>query len=36
MAVGKAIHDEEAYRGLAGADAGVDGFFPAYRATVRA
>ena len=34
MAVGKAIHDEEAYAGLAGPDAGLDGFFPAYRATV--
>jgi serine/alanine adding enzyme len=31
-AVGKAIHDEEAYRALAGPTAGTDGFFPAYRA----
>jgi len=31
-AVGKAIHDEAAYRELAGPDAGLDGFFPAYRA----
>jgi len=30
-AVGKAIHDEAAYERLAGTDAGVDGFFPAYR-----
>jgi serine/alanine adding enzyme len=30
-AVGKAIHDEAAYGRLAGTDAGVDGFFPAYR-----
>ena len=30
-AVGKAIHDVEAYRALAGPGAGVDGFFPAYR-----
>ncbi len=36
MAVGKAIHDEEAYRALAGPAAGLDGFFPAYRATVKA
>jgi serine/alanine adding enzyme len=36
MAVGKAIHDPEAYRGLAGHDAGFEGFFPAYRATVQA
>jgi len=38
-AIGKVVHDEAAYRGLAGADAGVEGFFPAYRAlpsTVRA
>jgi serine/alanine adding enzyme len=34
MAVGKAIHDEQAYRRLAGPDAGLDGYFPAYRATV--
>jgi serine/alanine adding enzyme len=31
--VGKAIHDEDAYRRLSGGDASVDGFFPAYRAT---
>lgn len=31
--VGKAVHDEEAYRGLSGrADIDLDGFFPAYRA----
>ena len=30
-AVGKAIHDEDAYRGLGGE--GFDGFFPAYRRT---
>jgi lipid II:glycine glycyltransferase (peptidoglycan interpeptide bridge formation enzyme) len=30
-AIGKAIHDEQAYHKLAGAAAGVDGFFPAYR-----
>jgi serine/alanine adding enzyme len=30
-AVGKAVHDEEAYRRLSGGDAGLDGFFPAYR-----
>ena len=35
-AVGKAIHDEDAYRELSGGDAGYDGFFPAYRATVPA
>ena len=29
-AVGKAVHDEDAYRRLSG-DAGLDGFFPAYR-----
>jgi serine/alanine adding enzyme len=33
MAIGKAIHDEHAYRALAGEEAGLDGFFPAYRAT---
>jgi serine/alanine adding enzyme len=32
FAVGKAIHDESAYRELAGS-IGLDGFFPAYRAT---
>jgi serine/alanine adding enzyme len=31
FAVGKAVHDEAAYRELAG-DASPDGFFPAYRA----
>ena len=31
-AIGKAIHDEQAYRRLGGATAGLDGFFPAYRA----
>jgi len=30
-AIGKAIHDEAAYRRLAGPGAGLDGFFPAYR-----
>ena len=38
-AVGKAVHDEAAYRMLAGDDAGFEGHFPAYRApasTVRA
>jgi hypothetical protein len=30
-AVGKAIHDEDAYRRLSGGDASYDGFFPAYR-----
>jgi serine/alanine adding enzyme len=34
-AVGKAIHDEEAYRRLSGGEAGYDGFFPAYRASSR-
>ena len=33
MAVGKAIHDQAAYERLAGAGAGLDGFFPAYRAS---
>ena len=33
-AVGKAIHDEDAYRELGGG--GLEGFFPAYRATVQA
>jgi len=33
-AVGKAVHDEEAYARLTGGDASLDGFFPAYRATV--
>ena len=31
-AVGKAIHDEDAYRRLSGGEASFDGFFPAYRA----
>jgi serine/alanine adding enzyme len=31
-AIGKVIHDEKAYRELAGPEAGTDGFFPAYRA----
>jgi serine/alanine adding enzyme len=31
MAIGKAVHDEDAYRALAGEDAGLEGFFPAYR-----
>jgi hypothetical protein len=30
-AIGKAIHDEAAYRELSGSEAGFDGFFPAYR-----
>jgi serine/alanine adding enzyme len=30
-AVGKAIHDEDAYRELSGGESGYDGFFPAYR-----
>jgi len=30
-AVGKVIHEEQAYRALAGVGAGLDGFFPAYR-----
>jgi serine/alanine adding enzyme len=34
-AIGKAVHDEEAYRRLAGPDAGFDGFFPAYRHAAR-
>ena len=33
-AIGKAIHDEHAYRELAGPDAGAEGFFPAYRMPV--
>ena len=32
-AVGKAIHDAEAYRELSGGVEGFDGFFPAYRAS---
>ena len=31
-AVGKAIHDEDAYRRLSGGEPSYDGFFPAYRA----
>jgi serine/alanine adding enzyme len=31
MAVGKVIHDEDAYRALSGGQAGTAGFFPAYR-----
>jgi hypothetical protein len=34
-AVGKAIHDEAAYRELSGGEACYDGFFPAYRAASR-
>jgi hypothetical protein len=33
-AVGKAIHDEDAYRELSGGEAGYEGFFPAYRQRV--
>ena len=32
-AVGKAVHDEDAYRRLSGGAARLDGFFPAYRAS---
>lgn len=32
VAVGKAVHDEAAYRILSGGDTGLEGFFPAYRA----
>jgi serine/alanine adding enzyme len=35
-AIGKAIHDEDAYRRLSGREPSFDGFFPAYRATVPA
>ena len=35
FAIGKSIHDEAAYRELAGAGADVTGFFPAYRDTSR-
>ena len=36
MALGKATHDEQRYSELvAGPSAGLEGFFPAYRATVR-
>ena len=31
MAVGKAVHDEAAYRALTGGGSGAAGFFPAYR-----
>ena len=30
-AVGKAVHDEDAYRRLSGGEASLEGFFPAYR-----
>ena len=30
-AVGKAIHDQDAYRELSGGESGYEGFFPAYR-----
>jgi hypothetical protein len=30
-AIGKAVHDEDAYASLAGAEAFLDGYFPAYR-----
>ena len=30
-AVGKAIHDQDAYRDLSGGESGYEGFFPAYR-----
>lgn len=30
--VGKAVHDEDAYRRLSGGEIDLDGFFPAYRA----
>ena len=33
-AVGKVVHDEAAYAQLTGGQTGLDGFFPAYRATV--
>jgi hypothetical protein len=33
-AVGKAIHDQDAYRELSGGEAGYDGFFPAYRSRI--
>lgn len=32
--VGKVVHDEAAYARLSGGQKGLDGFFPAYRATV--
>ena len=31
MAIGKAVHDEAAYRALSGGEGGTEGFFPAYR-----
>jgi hypothetical protein len=34
VAVGKAVHDAETYARLSGGNASLDGFFPAYRATV--
>ena len=34
-AIGKAIHDEDAYRRLSGSEASYVGFFPAYRAPGR-
>ena len=34
-AVGKAIHDEDAYRRLSGGEGSYNGFFPAYRARSR-
>jgi serine/alanine adding enzyme len=32
--VGKLVHDEEAYRRLSGTEIDLDGFFPAYRASI--
>jgi len=34
-AIGKAVHDDETYRRLAGTETGLDGFFPAYRQPAR-
>jgi serine/alanine adding enzyme len=34
-AIGKAIHDDDSYRELAGSQAGLDGYFPAYRKEAR-
>jgi serine/alanine adding enzyme len=34
-AVGKAVHDEAAYRSLTEGDVGFEGFFPAYRARAK-
>ena len=31
MAIGKAVHDAEAYRALGGDPDDLSGFFPAYR-----